>query len=160
MHIILVCGFCYRRKKYKPRKHFRVPSGPCPSFLSLLVQYPPGCSDSIHAMTAFIVGTGACRNCCSGSGVNRLKSAGSFIRDAMRSGIKSGEGERDRTGYSAAGVARSKREVVGCGEGMVEGGNSSVTMVVGIGLGPVRTLEGRICSKPWARATCSMFLKY
>jgi hypothetical protein len=28
------------------------------------------------------------------------------------------------------------------------------------GAGPVRTLEGRICSKPWARATCSMDLKY
>jgi hypothetical protein len=28
------------------------------------------------------------------------------------------------------------------------------------GAGPVRTLDGRICSNPWARATCSMDLKY
>jgi hypothetical protein len=80
-----------------------------------------------------------------------------------------GEGERDRSGYSVAGVARSRREVVGCGEWMVEAGNSSVTMVVGTGAavvtvaavaGPVRTWEGRICWKPCARATCSMSLKY
>jgi hypothetical protein len=43
---------------------------------------------------------------------------------------------------------------------MVAAGNSSVTMVVGTVAGPVRTLEGRICSKPSARATCSMSLKY
>jgi hypothetical protein len=60
----------------------------------------------------------------------------------------SGEGERERTGYSVAGVARSRREVVGCGEWIVGAGNSSVTMVVGTVAGPVRILEGRICSKP------------
>jgi hypothetical protein len=47
---------------------------------------------------------------------------------------------------------------------------SSMTTVVGTGfavlglmvfvLGPVRMLEGRICSKPWERATVSMDLKY
>jgi hypothetical protein len=80
--------------------------------------------------------------------------------------VKSGDGERERSGYSVAGVARSRREVVGCGEWIVGAGNSSVTIVVGTVVvavavaGPVRTLEGRICSKPWARATCSMSLKY
>jgi hypothetical protein len=74
--------------------------------------------------------------------------------------VKSGDGERERRGYSVAGVARSRRDVVGWGERMVEAGNSSVTMVVGTVAGPVRTLEGRICSKPWARARCSMSLKY
>lgn len=49
--------------------------------------------------------------CCSGFGVKRLFSDGSGIRLAMRSGTRSGE--TDRTGYSVAGVARRRREVVG-----------------------------------------------
>lgn len=152
-----------------------------------------------QTLIPFVLGTAAsagdfdlCRACrvCSGFGVVRLSNPGSPMRDAMRSGmksgvvaresmvysvswvdsvsgvarrwraVKSGEGERERSGYSVAGVARSRREVVGCGERIVEPGNSSVTMVVGTVAGPVRTWEGRICSKPWARATCSMSLKY
>lgn len=124
------------------------------------------------------------RRCVSGLGVARLRSAGSPIREAMLSGMRSGvdareyieysvfwvysvsgvarrwraeevsgEGDRDRRGYSVAGVARRRREVVGCGERMVGAGYSSVTIVVGTLEGPVRTLEGRICSKPSERAT-------
>lgn len=81
-------------------------------------------------------------------------------------------------GYSLAGdEARSRREVVGCGERIVgeavsETGEvgESITTVVGTGwavvglifltLGPVRMLDGRICSKPCWRATFSMDLKY
>lgn len=126
----------------------------------------------------------SCCNCCSGFGVDRRMNVGSSIREAIRSGTRSGEadreltvysasdetrrcrearsgeGERERTGYSVAGVARRRREVVGCGAWMVDAGNSSVTMVVGTIAGPVLTLEGRICSKPCARATCSISLKY
>lgn len=72
-------------------------------------------------------------------------------------------------GYSLAGdEACSRREVVGCGERMVGEAVSevgevgevgeSITTVVGTGwavmdlifltLGPVRMLDGRICSKP------------
>lgn len=82
---------------------------------------------------------------------------GSGMREAMRSGTRSGE--TDRTGYSVAGVARSRREVVGCGARMV-GEATSSTFVRGTGPLPVRTLEGRICSKPASRATFSMLLKY
>lgn len=85
-------------------------------------------------------------------------------------------GDTDLTGYSFAGeLARRKREVVGCGDKMVGAGDSieigepSSTTVVGTGSammgwrslpGPVRMREGRICSKPWSRATFSMDLKY
>lgn len=75
----------------------------------------------------------------------------------MRSGTRSGD--TDRTGYSVAGVARRRREVVGCGERIV-GEETSSIRVEGMGPLPVRTLEGRICSKPWSRATFSMLLKY
>lgn len=112
---------------------------------------------------------------------------GSGMRSAMRSGTRSTSGETDRTGYSVAGEeARSRREVVGCGDRMVgevseeEGEEAeavgevgeSMTTVAGTGWtgwtgwmglttwGPVRMLEGRICSKPCWRATCSMDLKY
>jgi len=95
--------------------------------------------------------------CCSGLGVRRLDRFGSGMREAMRSGTSSGETER--MGYSAAGVARRRREVVGCGEWMV-GELTSSTLVCGMGPLPVRTLEGRICSKPASRATFSMLLKY
>jgi hypothetical protein len=96
--------------------------------------------------------------CCSGLGVNRLFSAGSGILEAILSGTSSGE--TDRTGYSVAGVARSKRDVVGCGERIV-GDETSSTRVWGtLAALPVRTLEGSICSKPCSRATFSMLLKY
>lgn len=104
------------------------------------------------------------------------------MRSAMRSLMSSMSGETERTGYSFAGeVARRKRDVVGWGDRIVGdccasdlgecGGEiSSMMTVVGTGravlglmvfvLGPVRMLEGRICSKPWERATVSMDLKY
>ncbi len=92
--------------------------------------------------------------------LSRTYSASSEVTPRRRA-RGSGEGERERRGYSVAGVARSRRVVVGWGEMMVAGGNSAVTMVVGtVVAGPVRTLEGRICSKPSARTTCSMSLKY
>lgn len=86
-------------------------------------------------------------------------------------------GDTERTGYSFAGeLARKSLDVVGWGDRMVGAGDSSVvgdpssTTVVGTGwammglraltLGPVRMLLGRICSKPWSRATFSMDLKY
>lgn len=106
-----------------------------------------------------------------------VASPASAMRSAILSGTKSGETER--TGYSLAGLeARRNREVVGCGERMVGeeswgemgGETSSMTTVVGTGwamtglvslmLGPVRILDGRICSKPWLLATFSMDLKY
>lgn len=79
------------------------------------------------------------------------------MREAMRSGTKSGDTER--MGYSVAGVARSRRDVVGWGEWMV-GEETSSTLVWGTGPLPVRTLEGRICSNPASLATFSMLLKY
>lgn len=105
-------------------------------------------------------------------------SPASAILSAILSGTKSGETER--TGYSFAGLeARRKREVVGWGQRMVGdddswgetgGETSSTTTVVGTGRAlaglvslmswPVRTLDGRICSKPWLLATSSMDLKY
>lgn len=114
----------------------------------------------------------------SGFGVNRLAAKpGSGSRSAIRSGTRSKSGETDLTGYSLAGeLARRNLEVVGCGERMVgegesgEVGETSSTTVVGTGcavmglmdltFGPVRMLEGRICSKPWSRATFSIDLKY
>lgn len=99
------------------------------------------------------------------------------MRSAMRSGTRSISGETDLTGYSFAGeVARKNLEVVGCGQRIVgagdwgEVGETSSTTVVGTGwatigltfltFGPVRMLEGRICSKPWLLATFSIDLKY
>jgi hypothetical protein len=81
----------------------------------------------------------------------------------MRSGTRSASGETERSGYSAAGdEARSRRDVVGCGDTMVGDCTSSPrggwTTVAGAG--PVRMREGRICSNPCARATFSMDLKY
>lgn len=93
----------------------------------------------------------------------------------MASGIRSGDTER--SGYSLAGeVACRYRDVVGWGArivgGGVSGGELSCTVVVGtwstclllcvmaVAVGPVRMLEGRICSNPWVWATCSMDLKY
>lgn len=75
----------------------------------------------------------------------------------MRSGMSSGDTER--TGYSVAGVARRSRDVVGWGDRMV-GEATSSTLVLGTMPFPVRTLEGRICSKPCSLATFSMLLKY
>lgn len=59
--------------------------------------------------------------------------------------------------------------MVGAGDSR-EVGEPESTTVVGTGwammgwrvltFGPVRMLEGRICSKPWSRATFSMDLKY
>lgn len=98
-----------------------------------------------------------CSICCSGLGVSLLFKPGSGILEAILSGTKSGDTER--TGYSAAGVARSRRDVVGWGARMV-GDVTSSTLVRGMGPLPVRTFEGRICSKPSSRATFSMLLKY
>lgn len=79
------------------------------------------------------------------------------MREAIRSGMSSGETER--MGYSVAGVAPSSREVVGWGCRMV--GEETVSMrVSGMAPLPVRTLEGRICWKPASWATFSMDLKY
>lgn len=99
------------------------------------------------------------------------------MRSAILSNTMLSAGDTDLTGYSFAGeLARRKREVSGCGDRMVGAGDSIVVgepssmTVVGTGwammglraltLGPVRMLEGRICSKPWVRATFSMDLKY
>jgi hypothetical protein len=79
------------------------------------------------------------------------------MREAIRSGMSSGETER--MGYSVAGVARRSLEVVGCGDRIV-GEVTSSTLVFGIMPLPVRTFEGKICSKPCSRATFSMLLKY
>lgn len=115
--------------------------------------------------------------CASGFGVRRLAARpGSGIRSAILSLMSSMSGDTERTGYSFAGeVARRSREVVGCGDRMVgdwdEVGETSSTTVVGTGWavtgraaasapGPVRMLDGRICSKPWERATVSIDLKY
>lgn len=102
------------------------------------------------------------------------------MRSAILSNTMLSAGDTDLTGYSFAGeLARRNREVVGCGDRMVGAGDSSEVgepssmTVVGTGwtgatrgsrarlvFGPVRMLEGRICSKPWLRATFSMDLKY
>lgn len=79
------------------------------------------------------------------------------MREAMRSGTRSGDTER--MGYSVAGVARRRREVVGWGAWMV-GEETSSMVVCGMGPLPVRTLEGRICSNPASWATFSILLKY
>lgn len=95
--------------------------------------------------------------CCSGLGVSLWLRAGSGMREAIRSGTSSGETER--TGYSVAALARSSCEVVGWGARMV-GEETASMRVSGTGTLPVRTLEGRICSKPASLATFSMDLKY
>lgn len=120
--------------------------------------------EPVQAPTAFIL-----MLCDSGVGVSLFRSAGSGMREAMLSGTRSGDAERERSGYSRAGEeALRRRDVVGCGSRTVGGGDdvSAVspsarggwTMVAGPG--PVRTRDGRICSKPWARATFSRDLKY
>lgn len=55
--------------------------------------------------------------CCSGLGVSLLARSGTPTRSAIRSGTRSGD--TDRTGYSVAGVARSSRDVMGCGARIV-----------------------------------------
>lgn len=82
------------------------------------------------------------------------------MRLLMLSGTNSGV--TDRTGYSVAGADRSV-DVTGCGERMVGSSFTSdagCSCCEGLRRGPVRTVEGRICSKPWEAATCSMDLKY
>lgn len=72
----------------------------------------------------------------------------------------------ERTGYSVAGAA-SNVLVVGCGAKML-GCSFAPGVVVSVEelavllavRGPVRTVEGRICSKPCEAATASMDLKY
>lgn len=111
----------------------------------------PGIRSAILSVTRSGV---TARSCCS---------EGDFVREPMlsKTSSMSGEVERERTGYSVAGEARSRREVVGCGWRMVGVSTSSMRVIgIGGGEGPVRILEGRICSKPCSRATFSMDLKY
>jgi hypothetical protein len=108
--------------------------------------------------------------CDSGVGVSLFRSAGSGMREAMLSGTRSGDAERERSGYSRAGdEALKRRDVVGCGSRTVGGGDDDGSTTspsarggwtTVAGPGPVRTRDGRICSKPWARATFSRDLKY
>lgn len=79
------------------------------------------------------------------------------MREAMRSGMRSGDTER--MGYSVAGVAPRSLEVVGWGARIV-GEEASSSLVWGTEPLPVLTLEGRICSKPASCATFSILLKY
>jgi hypothetical protein len=80
------------------------------------------------------------------------------MRLPIRSGTSSGVCER--RGYSVAG-APSSVLVTGCGDRML---GSSFPAAAGsdfpVFRGPVRTVDGRICSKPWEAATASMDLKY
>jgi hypothetical protein len=74
----------------------------------------------------------------------------------------SSSGVTDLIGYSVAGAFNSVL-VTGCGESIVGSSfNSGIGSICweGFRRGPVRTVEGRICSKPWEEATFSMDLKY
>jgi hypothetical protein len=78
----------------------------------------------------------------------------------MLSGIRSGL--ILRKGYSVAGAERSVL-VSGFGARIVgdslSSGTGSICLCPSL-RGPVRTAEGRICSKPWDSATFSIDLKY
>lgn len=51
----------------------------------------------------------------------------SVTRSAIRSGTRSGD--TDRKGYSVAGVARNRRDVIGCGDKIVGDCTSSITVL-------------------------------
>lgn len=70
-------------------------------------------------------------------------------------------------GFGATMVGESDSDSGGVTNPFVAGVESPFVMMVRgrirgvvLGLAPVRIAEGRICSKPSARATCSMLLKY